>query len=183
MIGEPMEHPIQERDRMRGGPAVAVMVVSVAVIVAGVASAWWLLRSELARSGARDGGIGRTLGPPPAERERLPRRLGGLLQTQVEQGEGGRSREEAAARRRNEPPDRWGWIDRERGVARMPIDRAMDLVLERYAAEPLERPSPARALGGAEGSAGAGEPVPEAGEPVPVEVGPPSLDEPPGGRE
>jgi hypothetical protein len=38
---------------------------------------------------------------------------------------------EALRRREAELLERYGWVDRERGIARIPVERAMELVLER----------------------------------------------------
>lgn len=45
----------------------------------------------------------------------------------------GEPRADAAARpeQARRPPDRYEWVDRTRGVVRVPIDRAMDVVVER----------------------------------------------------
>lgn len=145
---------------MRGGRALALMVFGAAVVAGGILPAWWLLRGQMRelRPGDRI-----TFGPPSEERATMPRRIGGLLQTQIRRGDGGRAADEPTETEPG-PPERWGWADRERGLARMPIDRAIELVIERYGAAAQE-----------------GEPAATteaAGEPVPVETGPPSLDEP-----
>lgn len=133
------------------------MVAGALLVVAGIGAAWWLMGSELrAHRPATDV----SLGPPSDERVRTERRVGGLLQTPIEGDPPGASPEPPGVGS-DRPPARWEWVDRERGIARIPIERAIELVIERYGEE-----------GGAEG----------AGEPEPVEIGPPSLDERPGER-
>lgn len=109
------------------------MVAGVLLIAAGIGAAWWLMGSELrAHRPATDV----SLGPPPEERVRTERRVGGLLQTPIEGDLPGENPESPGAEP-DRPPERWEWIDRERGIARIPIERAMELVVERYGeAEP-----------------------------------------------
>lgn len=92
--------------------AVQVLVVSVVAIILSVGVAWWLLPFSPTRTRAP------TWSPEPV--------------SGVEQGRAGRAargqREAARARRALE---RYGWLDRDRGLARIPVDEAMDLLVDR----------------------------------------------------
>lgn len=46
-------------------------------------------------------------------------------------GQAGGGAAPAGAGGAGRPPDRYEWVDRERGVARIPIERAMEVVVER----------------------------------------------------
>lgn len=124
----PAPHPSQEVDRLGGGRATVWMMAGVLLVAAGVGSAWWLMRSELA---ARRPETDVSFGPPSEERVRTERRVGFLLQTPIE-GDRPGTTPEPPGEDPDRPPERWEWIDRERGIARMPIERAIDLVVERY---------------------------------------------------
>ncbi len=55
--------------------------------------------------------------------------IGNIEQTTFDAPAAGLAREAAARRELT----RWGWVDRRRGIARIPIDRAMRIVVERSA--------------------------------------------------
>lgn len=98
-----------------------ILVTAIAVVIA-----WLLLR--------RWGGEQRRFTPPAA-----PRTIGILEQTLIRETERGVElrTEQAAAL------TRWGWVDRDAGVAQIPIDEAIEVV----AASPLpsDRPLEERA--------------------------------------
>jgi len=103
----------QEEDRVRtrrvSEALVAVLVVSLAL------SAWagWILRAR--------------------ERAPVPPRVvaaevGGVMQTLI----GTDTAAYALADRDREVLESYGWVDREAGIARIPIEQAMRLVVEAY---------------------------------------------------
>ena len=103
---------MQEPDRVPARRLALVTVVAIAVGVSAVVVAAF---------------IGRVNGALPrrAFAAAPPR---GTVETSLVSTGGGRG-DEARARQRA-LLDEYGWVDRDAGIARIPIDRAMDLVLE-----------------------------------------------------
>ncbi len=100
-------------------PGKPVAVVAVTVFLFGlllVGVAWLLLRAYRGDVGFR---------PPTTPPEPAPARLGGILQTPLPGDGPGRQllREESAAL------ERWGWVDRERELVRLPLDLAVERLL------------------------------------------------------
>lgn len=111
----PEDFPVhQEEDVIATRSVVRVALTSLFVGVAGVGVAWLMLRAA---------GL-----PAPAGPSALaPRSIARIEQTPIWQAEDGltlRAHQRAELRA-------WGWADRDAGVARIPIERAKDLVVER----------------------------------------------------
>lgn len=105
--------PLQEHDRVARGSIVKIAILSVVIMAASLVAAW-----ELLETGRR-----RDLAEHQPTRP-APTTIGTVEQTLVLEGRRGtklRAEQRASL-------DRWGWVDRDAGVARIPIDRAMDLV-------------------------------------------------------
>jgi hypothetical protein len=109
------EFPVhQEEDVIAARTIVRVAASALVVGAIGVGVAWLVLRA----------------GGPQAQVESpavAPRAIAGVEQTPIWQTEDGltlRAQQRAELRR-------WGWADRDAGLARIPIDRAKDLVVER----------------------------------------------------
>jgi len=110
--------PRQERDWVPGRRLGSIAVISAVIGAIAVVIAWRILvvtsagRSERANE------------PPPPPIGTVDRSL--ILTT---------SRGlDLFAKQRHEL-DAWGWADRDAGIARIPIDRAMDLVVQRAEAD------------------------------------------------
>ncbi len=103
----------QEEDVIASRTIVRVAVSAIVVGLIGVGVAGLVLRA---------GGVAPREAQAPA-----PRTIANIEQTPIWQAEDGvtlRARQRAELRV-------WGWADRDAGVARIPIDRAKDLVVER----------------------------------------------------
>ena len=108
----------QEDDVVASRSLVRLGVVSVLVGAIGALAAGLLV---VARVGALKPSFAGSTGPRPASRE----------PSQAEQTPiGGTGVGEALRDRQRHELESWGWVDREAGIARIPIDRAMDLVVE-----------------------------------------------------
>jgi hypothetical protein len=108
----------QEADVVASAPLLRVGVVSVVVGAVGVFFAGLILVWVV---GALRPSFAKPGGPAPA-----PREIAGIEQTPIWQTRAG---EDLLERQRREL-DRWSWVDRRTGIANIPIDRAMDLVVE-----------------------------------------------------
>ena len=103
----------QESDRLAGRKLVVTTVASIVAFGVAVAMSGWLLGAERRPS--------TTSAPAPSM---APATIG-----TVEQGLlVGPARGLEVARDRRATLDRWGWVDRDAGIARIPVERAMDLV-------------------------------------------------------
>lgn len=105
----------QERDQIRAGAFAAVTVLSVVVIAVAVAAVRGILSTHHV-----------AVAPPIGS---VPREIGAetpIDTTAIEVDDEG-LRIRAAQRARLES---YGWVDRQAGIAHIPIDRAMDLVVE-----------------------------------------------------
>ena len=115
----PDEAMDDDTEGLPGRRLLVVYVLTVVIGLAGVAfSGWLLVRSRHAR------GTPDPLGP--GHDRVAPRAIGLIEQTSIEQTAVGRSLD--AQKRRD--LERFGWVDRTGGVARIPIDRAMDVVAD-----------------------------------------------------
>jgi hypothetical protein len=114
---DPLDFPVrQEEDRVSSGSLLHVGVVSLVVGATGVFLAGAILA---ATTGALQPSAAGPHGP-----RRATRTLSQVEQTPIWDTRVGldlRDKQRADL-------DRWGWVDREAGVARIPIDRAMDIV-------------------------------------------------------
>ena len=110
----------QQHDRVAARPAVILIAGTLAVIAGSVAVSWWLLRRD-AGGGARVARIDAR--GPRAEVSPGAASIGGVRQTLIE-------RDEETARLLHDQRRRlesFAWVDRDRGIVRIPIERAMDL--------------------------------------------------------
>jgi len=106
----------------RGGVMTAFGVVIVLIAI-GIGGAWLTVRSQGRSVTAVRGGAASTqAGEPGAS----PRELGGLLQTLI------RSDTSAADQRTRDRQrlTQYGWVDQSRGLVRIPIARAMQIVAQ-----------------------------------------------------
>jgi hypothetical protein len=106
----------QEEDRIASGSLIRVSIVSLVVGAAGVFFGGAILLSEV---GALKPSAAGPHGPRPA-----PRALSEVEQTPIWNTRVGLDLRE----RQRRELDAWGWVDREAGIARIPIERAMDIV-------------------------------------------------------
>jgi hypothetical protein len=103
----------QESDRLASKKLVATTIGSIVAFGAAVAVSGGILGAER-----------RPVAPGAAAPSVAPMTLGTVEQGLIlgpARGQGVRSEQRTAL-------DRWGWIDRDAGVARIPVERAMDLV-------------------------------------------------------
>jgi hypothetical protein len=107
----------QEEDTVSSRRLVDVGVASVAVGVAGVFVAGALL---VASTGALQPDFAGARGRPRS----VPRVLSRIEQTPIESARPGIDLRDAQRR----DLESWGWVDRRAGIAKIPIDRAMDIV-------------------------------------------------------
>jgi hypothetical protein len=107
--------PRQEDDVVPGRRVLAAAGASFVVMLASIATAWLFLHA--ARPDAAAGG-------PPA---RAPAEIGHVEQSLVESTRRGLD----AREKQRETLTHYAWVDRARGVARIPIDRAIELTVER----------------------------------------------------
>jgi hypothetical protein len=109
--------PEQAADHLPQRRLVAVGAASVVILLVAIAAAGLLLRVDRPDHG-------RATAPLPA---RAPDEIGHVEQSLVESTRRGldlQDRQRAAL-------GRYGWVDRDAGIARIPIERAIDLTLER----------------------------------------------------
>ena len=106
--------PEQEPDRVPGAKLAWIGVVSTAIAIAAVLVAVVLTRAETKQA------VLYASTPAPEPRGTVERTL---------VAGSARGWEENGAQRRE--LERFGWVDRDAGVAHIPIDRAMDLWVER----------------------------------------------------
>jgi hypothetical protein len=128
----------QERDTVSAMGAAVLIALTVAGIVAGV---YWA-------RGIRDS-VEPPHRRPAASQPREVTAISGVRQTPIEQADAAlelaRTRQQLSS---------YGWVDRQAGLVRIPIERGMELVLQRQqAAAPT--PSPAPQGQGAPGRPGA----------------------------
>jgi len=103
----------QERDRLAGRTLVATAVASIVAFGVAVAMSGWLLGAE------RRPVTTRAAAPSAA-----PTTIGTVEQGLIL----GPPRGLDLDRDQRATLDRWAWVDRDAGIARIPIERAMDLV-------------------------------------------------------
>jgi hypothetical protein len=108
-----MSHDPQERDAIALRRAVRIGVIAIAI---GVAAVWWSIRLD---RGAPQIARETELGAAPSVIEPS------LIATNAS------ARDLAAAQRRTLTS--WAWVDREHGIARIPIDEAVEVVLRQEA--------------------------------------------------
>lgn len=118
-MSEPLDFEVrQEPDSVASASLVRVAVTAVLVGAAGVFFAWVILRAT--------GGL---LGPEIAARHAVPaapRSIARIEQEPIRDAHVGVDRSE----RQRRALRGWGWVDRAHGVATIPIDRAIDLVVQ-----------------------------------------------------
>lgn len=112
----------QAPDRVRTRTIVLVAIVGVLVTVLASAVPGWMLE--------RRGQFHLDAPTRAADLPVAPREIDLLDQTLLEGADAAASSPRAAQRRRLE---RYGFVDRERGVVHIPIERAMDLVVREHA--------------------------------------------------
>ena len=105
----------QEDDRVAARPVLAVFGAAVVITVVAV----WAQAKLLDRKRADVGAVEVTAAPVASTQ------IDGIHQTMIERDRHGL---ELKARQRASL-EGWGWIDRDHGLARIPIERAMDLLV------------------------------------------------------
>ncbi len=122
-----------EEDRVPGRAIAITAIVALAVGAIGVGAAGGILRFE---------SNGRPSPPPPVH---ASPQIGIVEQTLI--GATRRGLDERA--KQKDALTRFGWVDRKRGIVRIPIDRAMDLVVDpAFASRALESRPDAGGPGG-----------------------------------
>jgi hypothetical protein len=106
-----------EDDRIGGRRVALVGLVSGLVMFVAIGAAAWIARATTHALG-REHVVTQT--------RRAPREIGIVDQTLIENEAYGQRLRESQRR----SLDRYGWVDRPSGVARIPIERAIDLVVE-----------------------------------------------------
>jgi len=113
-VSSPADFPVQQEEDEVRGRAIAIAAAAALVVGgAGVAGAWLVL----------------ALGAPPQRPPvgPAPREIAHVEQTPIWVAKDGldlRTQQRAELHA-------WGWVDRDAGVARIPIERAIDLEVER----------------------------------------------------
>ena len=107
--------PIQEPDRLPGGRVGVVALVGVVVTIAAIVAAWLLMIAS-----GREPEQQASAAPPPSA-------LGTVERSLVRATQRGTDLRQEQRREL----DRFGWADRDAGVARIPLDRAIDLYVAR----------------------------------------------------
>jgi hypothetical protein len=108
----------QELDEVRVRALLAIGIASIVVGTVGVFFAGLLVTAVLGSLAPSEAGPG---GP-----RAVPRELSGIEQTPIWDTRVGEDLREQQRR----DLERFGWVDRKAGIANIPIDRAMDLVVE-----------------------------------------------------
>lgn len=108
----------QEPDVVRTGSLLRVGVTSIVLGAVGIFFAGLILAVTV---GSLQPSFAGPSGPAP-----VGRTLAGIEQTPIWQTRTGEDLREGQRREL----DRWGWVDRRAGLANIPIDRAIDLVVE-----------------------------------------------------
>jgi len=107
----------QEEDRVRTMPVLYFLAAIVIIGCGLVTWAWFALRAH-----ERAGGVTRIPGTPAAE----VTTMGGLYHTLI----GLDTAMDAMNRRAEHTLSSWAWVDRERGIVRIPIDAAMQALTD-----------------------------------------------------
>lgn len=124
------EHWPQEEDRVPHWWTLALMIGTVVIVFISIAWSWWLARRAT-------GGLPEAAAiPMQTLRNRatsVPLTVGGVRQTMIADERAGQK----LNRRKRIELEQYEWADRQRGLVRIPIERAMDLVIaeQRHAGE------------------------------------------------
>jgi hypothetical protein len=111
----------QEEDEIRTGFVLLVGVIAIVIGCIGVFFAEVILE-------ATSGSLRPNVAGPRGEQE-APRAIAGIEQTPIWTSRTGLDQREAQRR----ALAGWGWADRGKGIARIPVDRAIDLVVQEEA--------------------------------------------------
>lgn len=116
----------QERDRLNLKAVVWTAVVTAIVGVLAVLWSGWLLERERSRLAVerREAIVERDRAESGAPRT-APREIGIVDQTQIRRERLGRT----LTREKRQRLESFGWIDRERGIVHIPIERAFDIIV------------------------------------------------------
>jgi hypothetical protein len=106
--------PRQAEDLLPQRRIVSVAAACITVTLVAIAAAWFILRADRPRH---------VEAPPP---DRAPAEIGHVEQSLVESTRRGLDQRD----RQREALEHYRWIDRTRGTARIPIERAIDLTVE-----------------------------------------------------
>lgn len=114
LVPEPLP---PEPDRIPWGVVALVAAISLGVFFVGTLWATWILKSNA-------GWLRQTPASPPTE---IGKAEVGMVDQRIFEQELGAERLRLDGRARLES---YGWVDRERGVIHVPVERAMELILE-----------------------------------------------------
>jgi hypothetical protein len=121
------DFPVEQQPDVVSGRAITiVIIVGVVVSVIAVVISGLMLKSQRGTIGARD----------PAPRV-APTQIQAIHQTPIERERHGlelRETQQLAL-------EKYGWVDRDQGLARIPIQRAIDLVIQESQASPPAVPA------------------------------------------
>lgn len=128
---EPQRSPIVEQapEGLRGGLVTATIMASIVIILICVAVVGLLLFRK----------TGRVAGGSEVPAYPVASAVGGIHQLPLDGPASGLVASAVAHR----SLERYGWVDRDRGIARIPIDRAIDWVVDDALGGPLPSPDPA----------------------------------------
>ena len=112
---------VQEDDVVASRKVLAIMGLGVLVTIAAVAISGWILTAMVGRKAER----------PQAQSPIARRQIAGIHQTPIERDRHGWELREQQRR----SLDEYRWVDRQRGIAQIPIDRAMQMVADEAAKE------------------------------------------------
>ncbi|HEX3594426.1 MAG TPA: hypothetical protein VHU80_04970 [Polyangiaceae bacterium] len=130
---EPVPHtPAQEPEGVHGRFVAWLIVAAVAVTLLCIFTVRMLLQAE-----RRDAARSRDTPHYP-----VGETVGGIEQRPI----AGRARGEMAAREAREALGKYGWVNREHTIAKIPIDRAMQWLVEDSKRGALPNPDPATTL-------------------------------------
>lgn len=126
----------QEGDHVPGGRVIAVTIGLIVAIAIGVLAAWLVeacRAQELEADRDQDMFLGPVPGvrPGPAAEQRIPAEVHGMELGLFDDYAPGLT-QRTRARQRLES---YGWVDREAGLVRIPVERAMELYLQQHREE------------------------------------------------
>ena len=127
VIPEHHDFPVEQQpDVVSGRTITRVLFGAIAISVLAVVVEGVMLKEQRGTIGARDGS--------PAV---APTQIQAMHQTPIERERHGLELRES----QQKALDKYGWVDRERGLARIPIEQAIDLVVTQSSAAPPAVPS------------------------------------------
>ena len=127
---EPLHDLRQAPERFSGRLVSWIIVASIVMTVGGAVIARWLWHADVRALGA----VERTPAYPVSDT------VGDIEQLDIEEGP---ASGHAKAKQKLEALERYGWVDRGRGIAQIPIERAMQWLADDATRGELTNPDPA----------------------------------------